>query len=532
MEREMNEKNLELKAALEQATAASMAKSEFLSNMSHEIRTPLNAITGMTTVGKNSSELDQKNYALGKIEDASKHLLGVINDVLDMSKIEAKMLELSSDEFCFEKLLQKIVTVFNFRIDEKKQKLKIQMDRTSPKNLIGDDQRLSQVITNLIANAIKFTAEGGSILLDARLLSEENNFCNIQISVSDTGIGVSAEQQEKLFRSFQQAESGTTRKFGGTGLGLAISKSIVEIMGGRIWMQSEPQKGSTFSFTVIMKRGSEKNVRLPPSDINYSNLRILMVDSDPDVLEYTVEIVQKLGISCDIAVGGNDALRLVNRNGPYTIYFVDWKIPDIDCIELTSRLKAVNSENTVVVMISTVEKNKFETQAKKAGVDKFLLKPMFPPAIMEKIYECLGVDQNQKEEELPGIDNIFDGRRIMLVEDVEINREIVLILLEPTKLIIDCAENGLHAVRMFRQAPELYDFIFMDIQMPEMDGYEATRRIRESDVPKAKTVPIVAMTANVFKEDIENCMKAGMNDHIGKPLDIDDVLAILRKYLK
>jgi signal transduction histidine kinase/CheY-like chemotaxis protein len=402
MEREISEKNMELKAALEQATAASRAKSEFLSNMSHEIRTPLNAITGMTSIGKNSSEMEQKNYALGKIEDASKHLLGVINDVLDMSKIEAKMLELSSDEFCFEKMLQKTATVLNYRIEEKKQKFKVQIDTAIPKYLIGDDQRLAQIITNLLGNAVKFTGEEGSITLDARLLAEENNIWTLQIAVIDTGIGISAEQQAKLFHSFQQAESGTTRKFGGTGLGLAISKSIIEIMGGRIWIQSELQKGSTFYFTVQIKRGSDNQ----------------------------------------------------------------------------------------------------------------------------------GVEQERIEEAAPGIDNIFEGRRIMLVEDVEINREIVLILLEPTKLIIDCAENGIHAVRMFREAPELYDFIFMDIQMPEMDGYEATRRIRESGVPEAKTVPIVAMTANVFKEDIENCMKAGMNDHIGKPLDIDDVLAILRKYLK
>jgi PAS domain S-box-containing protein len=531
MEREISEKNIELKAALEQATAASKAKSEFLSNMSHEIRTPLNAITGMTAIGKNSREMGQKNYALDKIEDASKHLLGVINDVLDMSKIEANMLELSSDEFCFEKMLQKTVTVLNFRIDEKKQKFRVQIDPAIPKYLIGDDQRLAQVITNLLGNAVKFTGEEGSITLDARLLSEENNVCTLQIAVIDTGIGISAEQQVKLFRSFQQAESGTTRKFGGTGLGLAISKSIAEMMGGSIWVKSELKKGSTFTFTVQMKRGNDKKQYLPPLNINFGNLHILMIDSDPDILEYTEEIVQRFGISCDIAVNGNDALRLIDRNGPYNIYFVDWKITDIDCMEFISRLKAPGSDNTVVVMISVVEMNKVEAQVREAGADEFLLKPMFPSAVIETIYKCLGFEQKHIEKAAHGIDSIFKDRRMLLVEDVEINREIVIVLLEPTNLKIDCAENGADAVRMFQEAPESYDFIFMDIQMPEMDGYEATRRIRELNIPKAKTIPIVAMTANVFKEDIENCLNAGMNGHVGKPLDIDEVLEILRKYL-
>jgi signal transduction histidine kinase len=233
-------------------------KSAFLANMSHEIRTPMNAIIGMITIGKSADDIERKNYCFNKIEDASNHLLGVINDILDMSKIEANKFELSPDEFDFEKTLQRVVNVVNFRVDEKKQKFMVHIDKAIPGSLIGDDQRLAQVMTNLLGNAIKFTPENGSLKLDTRFLGEEDGVCTVQISVTDTGIGISPEQQKKLFQSFQQAEAGTTRKYGGTGLGLAISKSIVEMMGGRIWVESEPAKGSTFSFTAKFKRCEEK----------------------------------------------------------------------------------------------------------------------------------------------------------------------------------------------------------------------------------------------------------------------------------
>jgi len=380
-------------------------KSAFLANMSHEIRTPLNAIIGMTAIGKSATGIERKDYCFTKVGDASHHLLGVINDILDMSKIEASRFELSPEEFSFERLIQQVVNVINFRVEEKKQKLTIDIDKAIPDTLIADDQRLAQVITNLLGNAVKFTPEDGSITLGARFLGEENGVCTIQIAVTDTGIGISPEQQAKLFQSFQQAESSTTRKFGGTGLGLAISKSIVEMMGGKIWIQSETGKGSSFIFTIQAKRGS-----------------------------------------------GDKQASLVS-------------------------------------------------------------------------------DANQDEQAHTDINDIFAGRRILLVEDVDINREIVLALLEPTLLEIDTAENGSVAVKKFAAAPEKYDMIFMDLQMPEMDGYEATRRIRALEVPAAKTIPIVAMTANVFREDVESCLEAGMNSHIGKPLNLNETLDKLRAYL-
>jgi lactose/cellobiose-specific phosphotransferase system IIC component len=389
----------ELYRAREEAENASLAKGSFLASMSHEMRTPLNAIIGMTAIAKNAGDIEKKDYCLNKIETASTHLLGVINDVLDMSKIEANKLDLSPVNFSFAKMVREVTGIFVFRINEKNQKLTIHIDETIPPFLVGDDRRLGQVITNLLSNATKFTPQGGEITLDSRLTGREDGFCVIQTLVRDSGIGISAEQQTKLFSSFQQADSSTSRKFGGTGLGLAISKRIVEMMGGRIWVESEPGRGADFHFTVKLAEGLKEE----------------------------------------------------------------------------------------------------EVSAKK---------------------------KRQAEET-----DDFSGFSMLLVEDVEINREIIISLLAPTGIAVDCAENGVQALAMFLAAPGKYEIIFMDIQMPEMDGYEATRRIRALDIPEAKTVLIIAMTANVFKEDIERCLESGMNDHVGKPLDMEAVLQKLRDYL-
>jgi signal transduction histidine kinase/CheY-like chemotaxis protein len=389
----------------ETAREANAAKSRFLSQMSHEIRAPMNAVIGMAAIGKTAVGLERKDYCFAKIQDASALMLGVINNILDMSKIEAGKFELSPAEFTFENLLKSIITIINFRVDEKRQKFTARIDSAIPKTLIADSQRLAQVITNLLGNAVKFTPEKGSVGIDAQFLKEENGFCTIQISVHDTGIGISGEQQKLLFNSFQQVEPGTARKFGGTGLGLAISKNIVEMMGGKIWIESEPEKGSSFKFTF-------------------------------------------------------QAIRDVGK------------------------------------------------EESRSNLEQASLKDGKPDAVYS-----------------------FAGRRILLAEDVEINREIVLTLLEQTKLEIDCAENGIEAFRKFNDAPDKYDMIFMDIHIPEMDGLEATRRIRELDAAQAKIVPIIAMTADVFREDIEKCLAAGMNGHVGKPLDFDKVLDKLRSFL-
>jgi len=524
----------ELESALEKAQAASRAKSDFLANMSHEIRTPMNAIIGMTHIAKSAHSIERKDYALGKIEGASAHLLGVINDILDMSKIEADKLELHHETFNFEELLKKVINIVNFRIVEKRQKLVVYIDENIQRTLICDDQRLAQVITNLLSNAVKFTPEQGTISLGTKLLEDENDICEIQFDITDTGVGISEEQKTRLFNPFEQAESSTTRKYGGTGLGLALTKRIVELMGGNISVSSVLGQGSTFTFTIKFEKPYEEttNDLLPTKPVDANNIRILLVDDDDDICEYFVDIATRFNVHCDTAASGEEAIELIENENSYDIYFVDWKMPGMNGIELSRRIKEMNADESVIIMISSVEWQEIETDAKDAGINKFLPKPIFPSDFIDCINTCLGVSllnegQNETSEK---IDHFF-GYRVLLAEDVEINREIVMALLEPTLLEIDCAVNGVEAVRMFNDAPEKYNIILMDLQMPVMDGYEAARSIRALDNNKAKTIPIIAMTANVFKEDVESCLKAGMNDHIGKPFDFNDVLTIVRRYL-
>ncbi|GHV75603.1 hypothetical protein AGMMS49942_04240 [Spirochaetia bacterium] len=521
-----------LLAAKDAAEDASRAKSEFLANMSHEIRTPMNAVIGMTAIGKTTTDIERKDYCFGKIEDASAHLLGLINDILDMSKIEAGKLELSPVSFDFEKMLQRVVTFINFRVDEKRQTLTVHLDRQIPRMLVGDDQRLAQVITNLLSNAVKFTPEEGRILLRTRFVAEDDGLCTIQVTVTDSGIGISDEQKGRLFTSFEQAESSTSRKFGGTGLGLAISKRIAEMMDGDIRLESEPGKGSTFIVTIRARRSTEAGRDLLKAGVNWKNIRILAVDDDEVTREYFAELSHRFGITCHIAAGGEEAMELIMRGNTYDMYFIDWRMPGMNGMELARRIKESGGGKSIVTMISAAEWQTIEAEAKAAGVDKFLSKPLFASTIADLINECIGSGPGIRSEEEAGavLPGAFAGRRILLAEDVEINREIVLALLEPTALTIDCAENGRKAVELFSAYPERYDMIFMDVQMPEMDGLEATRCIRRLE-GKGRDIPIIAMTANVFREDVEKCLAAGMNGHIGKPLDMGEVLSRLQKYL-
>ena len=528
----IRETSAQLEIALEQAEAASKAKGDFLSNMSHEMRTPMNAIIGMTTIGKKAEDLTKKNHALTKIGEASTHLLGVINDVLDMAKIEADKLELIPVEFNLEKTLQNVASLMSFRVDEKRQQFFVNIANDVPRFVVGDNQRLAQVITNLLSNAVKFTPEGGTITLKVAFSEEVPEHCTLHFEVLDSGIGIAPEHLERLFHAFEQADNRTSREYGGTGLGLVITKRIVELMGGQIRVESELGQGSRFVFTVLVQRGRQSSRALLLPDINWKNVRLMVVDDMPEVRRQFQDLFNHLKVSCDVAADGFEACRMVAEKGAYDIYFVDWQMPGMDGIELTRRLKAQGEgRQPVVIMITSLDWDLIREEAARAGVDKHLVKPLFSSAIIDCANECLGVGELDADPELMVAVDSYKGKKLLLAEDIAINREILIALLAGTGISIDCAENGQKALELVEAAPDKYDIVFMDLQMPKMDGLEATRRIRALPLPRCEQLPIVAMTANVFQDDIAACLAAGMDDHLGKPLDLGKIHAILRKYL-
>jgi CheY-like chemotaxis protein/two-component sensor histidine kinase len=484
----------------------------------------------MTTIGINAKDIKQKNHALGKVRDASSHLLGIINDVLDMAKIEADKLELSPIEYNFEKMLQKVAAVVNFKIGEKNQVFSASIDSNIPRFVVGDDQRLSQVITNLLSNAVKFTPENGEIHLEVELVKEVDEVCELRISVQDSGIGITPAQQERLFKAFEQAESGTSREYGGTGLGLTISKRIVELMDGTIRVQSPAKndKGSKFIFTVKVSRGHKSPRSLLAEGVNWKNIRIMAVDDSAETRAQFSDIFNELSITCDVAESGYKAIELIETEGAYDVYFIDWLMPGMDGVELTRRIKENTNKPSVVTMITSASWEEVKDKATEAGVDKHLLKPLFSSMLIDCVNECLGTPD---DEPLLAIDGKFAGKVMLLAEDIETNREILIALLEESALTIEVAENGLQALEKVTEFPDKYDLVLMDVQMPQMDGLEATRKIRTLPQLQKRKLPIIAMTANVFKSDIEMCLEAGMDDHLGKPLDFEKVLEKLDQYL-
>jgi len=518
------------------AEQASKAKSNFLSSMSHEMRTPMNAIIGMAQIAAKTDEVEKLKYCLSNIESSSTHLLGLINDVLDMSKIEAGKLELDHTHINIEKMLVRVCNLIIEKIEQKDIRFNIALGINMRMHYMGDELRLSQVITNMLSNAVKFTPAGGAIELTVNEVLKGREHSVLHFAVRDTGIGITEEQMSRLFIAFEQAESGTTRKFGGTGLGLAISKSIVEKMGGHIWVESELGKGSVFSFDVKLERASQQEDAAILKHIHPSDLRLLIADSDDEARRYFKSVAGKYGIShvddvasleqaADLATAAREAHK------PYDIIFMDYGFASAGSMEYI-RASHITAGNDVVIMTTFTNWSRIADALNDIGIHKFLPKPLFPTAIMNTIDAIVG-NTGKAHDIAPERGEVtpdFSSITVLFAEDVDINREIFIALLEDTRLHIDVAENGLIAVDMFSRDPDRYDMIVMDIQMPEMDGYEATKAIRSLEANRAKSIPIIAMTANVFKEDIDRCLEAGMTDHLAKPIELNMVIEKITRY--
>ncbi|MDR2105915.1 MAG: response regulator [Coriobacteriales bacterium] len=514
-----------------EALLSARAKSEFLANMSHEIRTPLNAVISMNTIGRAASDIERKNYAFDQIGDAADHLLGIINAILDMSKIEANKLELDKHPFNVEDVLHRVANVISFKTSEKHQEFIVTIGDTVPVGLVTDDQRLTQVITNLLSNAVKFTDEGGLIELSVKLLEQDDAMCTVQFSVRDTGIGIPEENLERIFHSFEQVESSTARKFGGTGLGLSISRKFVEMMDGEFEVTSVPGEGSTFSFTIRAEATDDVPRVQPDPSIRREELRCLSVSSENWSIGYCQTIAKSIDIPCDFAHDAEQAWELLMKSR-YDVCLLDWRIDGSDSFDLARRIKDEALADHVVMTVYPFELAEAEGRDKGSIVDQYLTKPLFCSDYINLLNEYYG-EAPADEPMTPGVDGMdFSGIRLLLAEDLAVNHEIVCALFEPFGFEIDWAQNGCEAVEMFTRNPGIYDLILMDMQMPEMDGLEATRRIRALDNPHAARVPIIALTANVFREDIDNSLDAGMNDHLGKPLDLEEALRKIAVYLQ
>lgn len=522
-----------LDEARQRADSANRAKSEFLSNMSHDIRTPMNAIVGMTAIAStNLHHPERVRNCLQKIEFSSKHLLGLINDVLDMSKIESGKLSLNMDRLSLRETVDSIINIVHPQIKAKSQQFDVFLQHVDTEDVYGDGVRLNQVLLNLLSNAIKFTPDGGCIALTMRQEASPagDAFVRLHFFVKDTGIGMSEAFRDKLFEAFERENSSRVSKTEGTGLGMAITKYIVDAMKGTIAVISEPGVGSEFHVTLDLEKAptASENMRLPAWNI-------LIVDDDEQVCRNAAASLEDMGAFAEWALDGESALRMAavrhKANEGYQIILLDWNMPGLNGLETARRLRQQIDGGTPILLISAYEWTVVEEEAKTAGISGFVSKPLFQSTLFYALRRCMGDESGQQT--VPAEDSRPDlsGRRILLAEDNDLNWEIADTLLSEHGLLVERAENGRICLEKFIQsAPGFYDAVLMDIRMPEMNGYEATKAIRETSRSDA-ALPIIAMTADAFAEDIQQCLASGMTDHIAKPIDIAGVLQILQKYL-
>ncbi len=530
----LNKKQIrELEEARQQAVHANKSKSEFLSNMSHDIRTPMNAIVGMTAIAQaNIDNTKRVQDCLRKITTSSKHLLGLINDVLDMSKIESGKMILNVELVSLKEVMESIVSIVQPQVRAKQQKFDVFIHDITSENVLCDSVRFNQILLNLLSNAIKFTPEGGTIEMSLHEKPSEkgDDYVKVLLKVKDTGIGMTEEFLKHIFDSFTREDTKRVRKTEGTGLGMTITKYIVDAMGGTIDIKSEPGVGTEFNIALdFEKSGEQEEMILPP-------ITMLVVDDDSQLCMSTTESLKSIGISAEWALDGETAVTMATQHhaahSDYYIILLDWKLPGIDGIETARRLRRKLGNDVPILLISAYDCSEIEEEAREAGISGFLSKPLFKSTLYYGLKPFIGMPDNPAGGQNNNDDESisFEGKRVLLAEDNDLNWEIARELLQDIGLELDWAENGQICIDKFAASPVgYYDAVLMDIRMPFKDGYEATDAIRHMQREDA-SLPIIAMTADAFAEDVKRCLEHGMNAHVAKPIDVKEVAKLLTKF--
>ena len=521
--------NKRLQVTAREADSANKAKTDFLSTMSHDIRTPMNAIIGLTTIAeKNLTDVESTKESLRKISLASNHLLTLINDILDISKVESGKLKLNPLTFSIVETVENLVNITQPMIKEKNLEFSFHINRMEKEYLYTDQLRLNQIYINILSNAIKYTEPGGSVSVDLREeISDVSGCVRLSYVVEDTGIGMSPEFMENMYQPFSRQVDSRVNSIQGTGLGLAITKQMVELMNGTIECRSTQGKGTVFSVVMDIPVANRQR-----EDMQLESINVLIVDDDEVMLKTAVDTIESLGANAEYAHSGPEAIGMIEHKHlsgqNYDVVIIDWKMPEVDGVETIRRIRSQIDENIPILLISAYDWSDIEDKAKEAGANGFVSKPLFRSTLYDKINALIGKESRSVEPEDDHSD--LQGLHILVAEDNDINWEIISAMLAMFGITTDRAENGQVCVDMMRNAQkQSYELIFMDIQMPQMNGLDATRAIRKLEDPWAASIPIVAMTADAFSENITECLNAGMNGHIAKPVDIKLVVKEIRR---